>query len=75
MKELQKKQLLKINMQVHEVLEEVIDKSGTYVDAKDNLKELKISAKSHFKTEHLAIVYEKALKELEEKINATLIKK
>lgn len=75
MNELQNNHLLKVNRLSREVLEQVISESQTYGDAKENLNELKILAKSHFKTEHLATIYERALLELEEKINATLIKK
>lgn len=74
MDEIVKHHLLKVNKLSQEVLEQVISESQTYGDAKENLNELKILAKSHFKTEHLATVYEQALLQLEEKINATLIK-
>ncbi|WP_034172748.1 hypothetical protein [Listeria monocytogenes] len=75
MDEIVKHHLLKVNKLSHEVLEQVISESQTYGDAKENLNELKILAKSHFKTEHLITIYDQALLDLEEKINATLIKK
>lgn len=70
-----KHHLLQVNKLAQEVLEQVISESQTYGDAKENLNELKILAKSHFKTEHLTTIYDQALLDLEEKINATLIKK
>ncbi|MFL0469172.1 transcriptional regulator [Staphylococcus cohnii] len=75
MNEIVNKHLLKVNRLSREVLEQVISESQTYGDAKENLNELKILAKSHFKTEHLVTIYDQALLDLEEKINATLIKK
>lgn len=75
MNEIVNNHLLKVNRLSREVLEQVISESQTYGDAKENLNELKILAKSHYKTEHLATIYDQALLELEEKINATLIKK
>lgn len=75
MNEIVNNHLLKVNRLSREVLEQVISESQTYGDAKGNLNELKILAKSHYKTEHLATIYDQALLELEEKINATLIKK
>ncbi|ASN69352.1 hypothetical protein 10S14_30 [uncultured Caudovirales phage] len=75
MDEIVKHHLLKVNKLSQEVLEQVISESQTYGDAKENLNELKILAKSHFKTEHLTTIYDQALLDLEEKINATLIKK
>lgn len=75
MKELQNDHLLKVNRLSREILDQVISKSQTYGDAKENLNDLKVAAKSHFKTEHLVTVYEQALIKLEEEINATLIKK
>ena len=75
MDEMVKHHLLKVNKLSQEVLEQVISESQTYGDAKENLNKLKILAKSHFKTEHLETVYDQALLDLEEKINATLIKK
>ena len=75
MDEIVKHHLLKVNKLSQEVLDQVFSESQTYGDAKGNLNELKILAKSHFKTEHLATIYDQALLDLEEKINATLIKK
>lgn len=74
MDEIVKHHLLKVNKLSQEVLEQVISESQTYGDAKENLNDLKITAESHYKTEHLATIYEQALLQLEEKINATLIK-
>ncbi|UXV47866.1 hypothetical protein MUA24_01390 [Staphylococcus aureus] len=74
MNEIVKHHLLKINKLSQELLEQVISESQTYGDAKENLNELKLLAKSHFKTEHLASIYDQALLELDEKINATPIK-
>ena len=75
MDEIVKHHLLKVNKLSQEVLERVVSESQTYGDAKENLNKLKILAKSHFKTEHLTTIYDQALLDLEEKINATLIKK
>lgn len=75
MNEIANHHLLQVNKLVLEVLEQVISETQTYGDAKENLNKLKILAKSHYKTEHLATIYDQALLKLEEKINATLIKK
>ena len=74
MNEILKHHLLQVNKLAQGVLEQVISESQTYGDAKENLNELKILAKSHYKTEHLATIYDRALLELEGRINATLIK-
>ncbi|WP_449126005.1 transcriptional regulator [Staphylococcus chromogenes] len=75
MQDLSNEHLAKIDGMAQEVLEQVLSESKNYGDAKRSLNNLKIMAKSHFKKEHLAIIYDQALLDLEEKINATLIKK
>lgn len=75
MEDLSNEYLAKIDGMAQEVLEQVLSESKNYGDAKRSLNNLKIMAKSHFKKEHLLVIYEQASKKLEEKINATLIKK
>ena len=61
MDEIVKHHLLKVNKLSQEVLERVVSESQTYGDAKENLNELKILAKSHLKTKHLENIYDKPI--------------
>lgn len=75
MKELINEHKMKVDRISQEILEQAFSESQTYGDVQKKLKNFKLLAKSHFKTEHLVTVYEQALIKLEEKINATFIKK
>ncbi|EGQ1629936.1 transcriptional regulator [Staphylococcus pseudintermedius] len=72
---IQERHINKFNVLVNDVFNEVVSNSNTFKEAKEKLKELRIHSGTNGDIEPLIDIYKKAEEKLEEKINATPIKK